>query len=443
MEQKQQEAPAQQEELYPALRRLAVPEEDLRQVMRGADLTRDQLEFYAEEQFEKGRAEQEIREDYTELARLYRENEAKPLYCAVPASSFTEHETRFVWKPYLPEGEFTVMMAPGGTGKTYFACAIAAALSNGEPLPGETAGRAPERVLMISAEDEGSILRGRLRRCGADLERVMLLDSQASQGLCLSEEYEDFRAAVLAFRPRLVVVDPWHAFLGAAADMNRANTVRPIFQKLSNLCKECGCAMLLLAHVNKKLQTENINNAAMGSADLVNAARSVLYLIRDPEDDGCRVAVHSKANYAAEGKSLRLRIENGGADFAGYSDVTKEELESANRSHRSLKELRRAAAEQKTENEALADALCALCNPFAPVRMSYQELEKRCGGMIYAGRQPKRALDAVKSVLEERGVFLRTGIQLRQEGKRSKGFLLQSIPDQPEQQGLFDEGEGA
>ena len=55
------------------------------------------------------------------------------------ASEFGEDTTTFLWKPYLPVGEYTVMMADGGTGKTMLACALAAYLSTGRPLPGQDA----------------------------------------------------------------------------------------------------------------------------------------------------------------------------------------------------------------------------------------------------------------------------------------------------------------
>ena len=421
------------EAAYALLEELGVSEEDLQFIECHGFLSRLELGRYCLRMRENGRSNEMLREEMAGLVAFYHREGTKPLFTALPASSFTEPERRFLWKPSLPEGEFTVLMAPGGTGKTFFVCAVAAAISRGLPLPGQTEGRSPARVLLISAEDEGGTLRTRLEACGADLEKVMLMDCRASQGLSLYEHFEDFREAVTTYQPKLVAVDPWHAFLGPAADMNRANTVRPVFQQLANLCKELGCAMLLVAHVNKRLQTENINNAAMGSADLVNASRSVLYLTRDPEDERCRVAVHSKANYASEGRSLRLRIENGGDCFAGFTDVTKEDVELANRSHHSLKELLRARDESSSASEGLAEVLCALCNPFAPLRMTYLELEARQGPMIYGGRQPKRALDAVKPLLEERGVFLRTDVQITRGGKRSRGFLLQSIAEQPEQ----------
>ncbi len=421
------------------LRELGIAEETLEYIESKGGLNREDMAGYTERMRDCGKTDEEILADFAALVSTYRreEAEARPLFCAVPASSFTEPQRSFLWDPYLPEGEFTVMMAPGGTGKTFFTCALAAAISRGLALPGQTGEQRKEKVLLISAEDEGSVLRGRLEKCGAELDQVMLLDSQASQGLCLTENYEDFREAVLAFRPRLVCVDPWHAFLGAGADMNRANTVRPVFQRLANLCKECGCAMLLLAHVNKRLQTENINNAAMGSADLVNAARSVLYLLRDPQEQDCRVAVHSKANYGAEGKSLKLRIEDGGAFFAGFSDVTKEELERANRQHKSIRELRRITEEKENADQILVSRLLEKANPFAPVRLSYDSLIREYGPMVYAGRQPKRALEACREALEKKGVYLRTGLQMRVDGKKTNCFSLQPLAAEPVQTSLY------
>ena len=423
---------------YALLEELKIPEETLRFVEMHGFLTRLDLGRYCLQKRQEGRSDDQLREEIDDLFNYYRLEVEKPPFCALPASSFTEPERRFLWRPYLPEGEFTVLMAPGGTGKTFFVCALAAAISKGAPLPGETKGSPPARVLLISAEDEGGTLRTRLEACGAELENVMLIDCQASQGLCLYEDFEAFRATVLAYQPKLLAVDPWHAFLGAAADMNRANTVRPVFQLLANLCKEVGCAMLLVAHVNKRVQTENLNNAAMGSADLVNAARSALYLLRDPEDRDCRVAVHSKSNYAEEGESLRLRIADGGASFEGYSDVSKEEVEAANRQHKSLKELRQSRLERERGSEVLTDLLEAKANPFAPVRMSYEELRREHGNMVFGGRQPKTVLDACREELERRGIYLRTGIKVKQQGKSYNGFSLQMLPGEPEQTRLSD-----
>ena len=58
-------------------------------------------------------------------------------FIARSAYEFGEDKTEFVWYPYIPVGDYSVLMADGGTGKTILCCGIAAAISKGEALPGD------------------------------------------------------------------------------------------------------------------------------------------------------------------------------------------------------------------------------------------------------------------------------------------------------------------
>jgi len=42
----------------------------------------------------------------------------------------------FLWRPYIPFGKITILQGDPGDGKTTLALAIAAAVTNGEALPG-------------------------------------------------------------------------------------------------------------------------------------------------------------------------------------------------------------------------------------------------------------------------------------------------------------------
>ena len=72
-------------------------------------------------------ARETISEAYPELFR----EQTEPVYQAIPAAEYGEDTVSFVWYPYIPKGDYTVLMAPGGTGKTYFVCGIAAAIRRG------------------------------------------------------------------------------------------------------------------------------------------------------------------------------------------------------------------------------------------------------------------------------------------------------------------------
>lgn len=353
---------------------------------------------------------------------------------AKPASAFGEDDTKFLWYPYLPVGDYSVLMAPGGVGKTVLCCGIAAAVSSGVSLPGDEFQCAGQNVLIISAEDRGELLKRRLSLSGADLDRVYILDCGDSIGMDFAANYGEFAATMKEYSPALVIVDPWHAFSGSDADINRANVLRPLLQKLSHLAKECECAMLLVSHVNKRAQGENANNAATGSSDFINAARSAFRLVFDERDEDCRVLVHTKSNYAAYGKSVRYRISDGGVVWEGFSEITKQTLELAARRRSTPWEVMQEDAGRGAANTALIEALENSANGFDPIRLTYEELKETYGELIFGGSQPKRALDNVTARLTEDGYFLQTGIQVRRGDRRSKGFLIQRVDiSEPEQ----------
>jgi hypothetical protein len=352
------------------------------------------------------------------------------------ASEFGEDTTTFLWKPYLPVGEYTVMMADGGTGKTMLACALAAYLSTGRPLPGQDTCYPPVRTLLLSAEDKGEILRARLRAAGADLSRVAIIDCTAAAGYDLTDRLGLLSEAIGAVGAGLLVVDPWHAFVGADTNINQINTLRPILSGIATMAKERGCAVILISHVNKKAQGENANNAAAGSVDFINAARSALRVaFETTAKSPYRLMVHTKSNYAAYGDTVRYAIELSEGEgvptvrFDGFSEVTRDTLEAAARKGTTPAAL---AREEEPWREELCRAVTTLAEEAEtlPLRLSYAEMTERFGEGIFGGRQPKRALDGVKEELEERGVRVETGVCVRKDKKIAKGVTISvAIPE--------------
>jgi len=342
------------------------------------------------------------------------------------AADFGKLNIDFIWYPYFPLEDYSVMMADGGTGKTIICCGIAAAVTTGKPLPGEDFSGNPRNVLIISGEDRGELLKARLAASGADLKRVYILDCLDSEGLNFTDKYDEFKAIIQKCSPALVIVDPWHGFVGPGININQINELRPVLQKLGILAKSCNCALLLISHVNKRAQGENANNAATGSNDLINAARAAVRIIFDEEDEDCRLMVHTKANYSRYGPTVRYRItEGGGVLWEGFSDITRATLEKAARSRSTPGEVQQAAHEKDRTRENLIYALKHSVDDDKPAKYTYVEFEEKWGGAIFGGGQAKRALDSVKAQLTTEGFFLKTGIQIRRNKKNNNGFLIQ------------------
>ncbi len=347
------------------------------------------------------------------------------------ASDFCVSEMPYLWYPFLPVGEYTVLMAPGGTGKSFVACGIAAAVSTGKALPG--AGNQPasaHNVLLISAEDSGEVLRMRLQASGADLKQIFILDCKDSVGLSISDGFVKFKNTINSVSPRLVVIDPWQAFLGEDIDINRVNNVRPVLQQLTNLAKECDCALVLVSHTNKRPQGENINNGAIGSVDIINASRSALCVIPDDDDKDGRILIHTKANYAPKGPSVKFRISNGALVWTGFSNITKEIVEEATRKRKTPGQVMKEHEDACSVNSNLLNALLSVALPDKKVTFSYNDFKERFGEEIFGGKQAKRAFDLISPQLGSAGYKLNTGISVRNGTDVVRGFSIMAIPTQ-------------
>lgn len=355
---------------------------------------------------------------------------AKPGLCVKCAANVPDDEIRFLWKPYILRGDVTILAAAGGTGKTFALCGIAAELTRGRyPLnPFESFD--PMRVLFISAEDPDFILRDRMRRAGADLDRVFIMDATDSAALRLSDgqgnpRLHDLTAAMEAAKPDLVILDPLHAFIGSAVKMTEQSAIRPFMQALAGAAKQYDCAIVDVAHLNKRPAGANANDAILGATDVVNAARSVIRVIFDEtgQDPNRRVLVHTKSNYAAMGDSVAFRIDGDGKlDWLGYSDVTRNDLEAAARNNKALTEHMASKEADRAVKAFVVERLLALAERQSEPKKfySYDTLREM-------GVSGKADISPVLPALKEKGVTVAFPTPRRSETSRDKaqrGIIL-------------------
>lgn len=236
----------------------------------------------------------------------------------VNASDVEYTPPQWLIKPYIQMGKGTLIQADPGTGKTAFACAIAAAVTTGGSVCGSPV-EIPGDVLMLSVEDDLGVLRGRIEANGGDVSRVHFL-AGASQLRMDSHEIED---AIQMYQAKLLIFDPLQAFLGSKVDMFRANETRPILSRLFDMCTRNNCACVIIAHLSKSTLGKSPVNQSLGSVDIPAAMRSVIQIMRNPDQDDECVAVHIKSSNAAMGRSLAFAIgDRGGIHWRGYSDLT-------------------------------------------------------------------------------------------------------------------------
>jgi hypothetical protein len=201
--------------------------------------------------------------------------------------------------------------------------AIAAAVTNGELLPGNDDYAAPADVIFQTAEDGlGDTIKPRLEQLLADCSRIHIID-EGEKPLSLADER--IEQAIVKTHAKLLIIDPIQAYLGGA-DMHSARGMRPLMKSLGAVAERTNCAVVVIGHLNKKsgFKTQS-QYRGLGSIDIYAAARSVLTVGRI--DKHIRAVVHNKSNLAPNGFTLTFGFDTvSGFYWEGERDIDVDDL---------------------------------------------------------------------------------------------------------------------
>jgi hypothetical protein len=229
---------------------------------------------------------------------------------------------RWLWPGRIPAGKLTVLDGDPGLGKTTLALDVAARVSTGRAMPDGAAGARGGVVIATAEDDLSDTVRPRLDAAGADCSRVLALP--LAQFAAVSE-LDVLRAAIERVGAVLVILDPFVAYLGNAAECDsfRDQDVRRALAPLADLASGSGAAILLIRHLRKSSDSNPLYRGG-GSIGIIAAARGGLLAARDPRDPERRVLAVTKSNLAREAPSLSYRmVESSGAaavEWLGRSD---------------------------------------------------------------------------------------------------------------------------
>ena len=259
----------------------------------------------------------------------------EPEPVGVLLDSVTEQQVSWLWQNRVPRGALTILDGDAGTGKSLLALEIAARVSRGHPLPGETSIGEPGGVVIFSAEDSlGHVIKPRLRAAGADFSRILAVPYSANYAgqptvSKLPQDLPLIELAIQRVNARLVIFDVLVAYIPATLSTQRDQDVRLALAPLAELADRMRVACLCLRHLNK-----NVNGPALyrggGSIGTVGAARSGLLLASDPVNPDVRVLAVIKSNLGAPTQSVSFKIMvDGGVpnvEWTGSSGHTAESL---------------------------------------------------------------------------------------------------------------------
>lgn len=241
-------------------------------------------------------------------------------------SDVVAEEIEWLWKPFIPIGEFTIVEGIEGLGKSWIGCALACAVADGKKLPfGDSKPIEPSNVLMLSAEDSLShTVKPRLVSMRANTDRIFALDEVFA--LDNPKDLIRFEAVIAEYEPKLVIIDPLFSYTGGK-NLNQESDSRPLARKLIAIAQKFNCAVIGVRHIGKAKGNGDARAAGLGSVAWRASARSVLLVGQDEEADE-KAVCQTKNNLHEQAKiSIGFEIVNGQFFWKGEpSTLTKEKM---------------------------------------------------------------------------------------------------------------------
>ena len=259
------------------------------------------------------------------------------LVTPIKFDTVSDVEVEWLWEPFIPIGDLTIVQGDGMAGKTTAMIRLASMVSTGIVPPavkhgelGEYEKTDPANVLYIGIEanNETEIKPAILYGQG-DPVRMFFLD-QSERPFLLTEEY--VREAIQKTKCKLLIIDPYTNFLPSGVSLGNAISMRRLLSQLMRVARETKTAIVLVGHLSKNPYGKQIY-AGYGSADIINTVRSVLLISRDERN--IRFLRILKSNYFGVDAFFQVGLsmdDNNCVQFEDYGymidQLKQEELES-------------------------------------------------------------------------------------------------------------------
>lgn len=206
----------------------------------------------------------------------------------------------FVWPGFLAETVGS-LVAPGATGKSFFALEAAVAVAAADQKGGDILGLSPTRaghVLYLAAEDPRDIIRRRMYSIGAHLpmeareatiERLHI-SPILGRRLNIIDDKLMAELVKIARGYRLIVVDTLSRVHGL--DENDNGAMARLVAWLEYLAVETGAGVLFLHHTSKAAALNSqldMQQASRGASSLVDNSRWCAFLAKMSEGEASRL----------------------------------------------------------------------------------------------------------------------------------------------------------
>jgi len=195
-------------------------------------------------------------------------------------SSFNPAPYEWLWRHRIPQGAVTILNGKPDAGKSTIYTDIAARVTTGRAMPGESDACGPGNVMLLATEDNyASVVRPRMDAAGADADRVkVVLPGVGGDGLEIppvlnTDGLQAIQRAMTDFAPRLFVIDPFTNYLPPDVNSHVDQDVRRVLAPLSLMAASHRCAVVVVRHhaLDKSRGAGSVGIGGIARAELTAA----------------------------------------------------------------------------------------------------------------------------------------------------------------------------
>jgi archaellum biogenesis ATPase FlaH len=250
------------------------------------------------------------------------------------ASEIEVESVHWLWPGYLPAGRITILAGNPGEGKSTIAVDLASRISRGHTLPFGKRG-VSGNCIIASAEDAAQdTIVPRLIACEANLKKVHVMRHVMVDGerkyISFPRDLDAIRDMAIKTGARLIVIDPFSAFLTKETDSYKDQDIRSVLAPVEDIAEETQAAVLIIAHYTKKEDASPLSKVG-GSIAFTGAARSVMAVEQLPNKSS-RVLCSIKSNLAKKPPALEYetvsinKLRNGSGQWMGEERIKSSKI---------------------------------------------------------------------------------------------------------------------
>lgn len=243
----------------------------------------------------------------------------------------------FLLHPFLPTDSVMFIAAAPKSLKTLVAMQMAYNLAAGTDFMGWPVDKPVERILYIEQEIGRNETRDRMARFHSHYNDPNVLDrirfvtrpkrrfslDKGSPGLV------DFRNELEAYRPQVVIIDPFRKMTGH--DENSSTEMTKVFATLTELQAEFEFATILIHHSGKPSETrkQGTPDAMRGSSEIFAHGDTYMMITRPSDAKQVEIDLHLTFRHAPDIEPIKLVYDNN--VFHRRSEVVKERTKPASK----------------------------------------------------------------------------------------------------------------